>query len=366
MVEPPKLTIQANLKVSLKPILAIRLNQVLSLKEEQFVKLATELEENEIFQKLVSLKIISRRPPVMCNYIKSVYELKEEIYSLSLSDDINVYSLVEENRSIVELIKQIGQESYKKYFLSEQQFSFEEIAKSTGLNVQQVKLIFEFTNSVMFYSDLSSLRTNTSLVQQKRYIKIAKIEFENNQPSIIYLLPTYIKGNYVIDYSKLNSIMNTLSKEEKKKVKEILKEIELLNIKQNTLHKLLERIVLVQKEFLLTGDWEKRRVLTQREVAKMLSVDPSVICRIVQDKSIVSPLDIEYPLKEFLPNRKQVVMILLKNLLSEIEHASDNNKKKITDKEICEIVKSKYGFSLSRRSINYYKNELGIFKRGIK
>lgn len=346
------LQLQPSLKLIVKPYLVVKLAQQLSLKEEEIVKLYSKIEQSEEFQKLVQLKIISRKPFIPYFSVKEEnYEYREELFS-AVGDTSYIYEIVNQHPEIIKLIKKVGEENYRKYFLSYETYTFEEIAKNLGLKLEEVKQIFDFTNGILIYSDIENKSSDAIKLPESKYVKVAKIGFVKNQPVIEYRVASMFRGFYDINYERLKEFIKNLLPQERKKIKEIVRELEILNIRKSTLHRIIETIAIVQKEFLITGLPEKRKVLTQKEISQIVGVDPSVVCRIVKDKTILGPSNKEYKLVYLLPNRKEIIMFLLQQILE------NQKKKRLTDKELCKVIANITGFTLSRRTINYYRNLL--------
>ena len=357
--EKTELKLKPVVKLQLKPYLVVKLSQYLSLKEENVVKEVLEIEQQEEFQTLLSLKIVSRRPFQQSIFFnKRGYEYFDEI-TPSPFEDSEIYTIIKQNPEIVELIRKIGEKNYKKFFLGYEDYTFEQIADEVKLSVEDVKKIFDFTNSILIFSELQeSSESILTKMPEKKYVRIAKIKFVKQQPVIIYLSPSMLRGEYVINYERLQQFLNKCSAEERKKIKETINKLELINIRKTTLHKIIETIVDVQKDFLLTDLPEKRKILTQKELAKIINVSPSVVCRLVKDKTILSPSAREYKLTTLLPNKKEIMLSVLKEILEE------EKNKRISDNELCKIVLEKTGFQIPRRTINYYKNLLKEIKVG--
>jgi len=349
--EKLNLKLKPVVKLQLKPYLVVKLSQYLSLREENVVREILEIEQEEEFQKLVSLKIISRRPFQRISFLnKENYEYFDEI-TPSPFEDSEIYSIIRQQPDIVELIRKIGEANYKKFFLGYEDYTFEQIAEELSISIEDVKKIFNFTNSILIYSELqTSSEIIPSTIPEKKYIRIAKIKFVKQQPVIIYLVPSMLRGEYVINYDQLQRTIPSFSREERKKIKELIKKLEMLNIRKTTLHKIIETLVSRQKEFLLTELPEKRKILTQKELAKIINVDPSAVCRLIKDKTIIAPSGREYKLTVFLPNKKEIMVEIVKEILSE------KKNKDISDNELCEIIFERTGYRIPRRTINYYRN----------
>ncbi|MDX6770668.1 MAG: hypothetical protein SF051_14130 [Elusimicrobiota bacterium] len=125
-----------------------------------------------------------------------------------------------------------------------------------------------------------------------------------------------------------------------------------LEHRKTTLYRALEAILETQSEFLVSGDPGSRRVLTQSELSHRLDSLPSVIHRLVSNKSVRLPWGLEVPLKSLLPNEKS----LARDRLHELALA----KPGLSDEALRHEMYRLFGASPSRRSIAKYRKELGL------
>ncbi|MCX7956482.1 MAG: hypothetical protein N2643_01110 [Endomicrobia bacterium] len=335
-------------KAALKGKIGIKLSETLLLNEEESIKKIFSIEHSDEFQMLVSLKVVSRKP--IFGYKNLVtYELKDDIVP-TLSDYIELDKFVNKNLDVIHLIKKIGEEKYKKYFLDYECYSFEDIAQNTGLSINEVKQVFSFTNEVLisniFYSEIIKLQYPQ---EYKKYIRIAEVKFFGKKVVVLWLTPSILRGQYKIDYGKLNKILRSLSCSQRKKIKEVVNQLELYNIRASVLYRIVETLCDFQKEFLLTGKLNKLRVITQKKLSEIIGISPSVVCRAIKEKTILAPSG-EYKLSELLMNRKEFIMVIIEDIIAK--------NKTLTDKQLCEVLKQKTGVQLSRRTVNYYRNLL--------
>jgi len=132
----------------------------------------------------------------------------------------------------------------------------------------------------------------------------------------------------------------------------IIRRVELLAFRQTTLYRVLEYLIEAQADFLATGDPSRRIPLTQREVAGRLNIAPSVLNKLIANKSVELPWSLEAPLKTMLPSRKAVMRERLCDLALKLPEAGDDTLR--------EELKKLAGASLSRTTIIQYRKELGL------
>ena len=184
------------------------------------------------------------------------------------------------------------------------------------------------------------------------YAKIAKIKKVNDQLYIEYLNIHYLRGRYIINYEKLVSLKESdyLSLQEKKELGRLIKILEMINFRKNTLYRILKEIVEKQERFLKSGDPKDKVIFPQKEIAVKLGLNPSLISRAIKLKCIEVPWGQDFSLKDLFAEKKEVIKEFLREFISK--------NKKVADKELVKIVKEKFKVSLSRRSLNDYRREI--------
>lgn len=328
----------------------IKLSNFLSMSEEEFQEYIRLVENDPLFKELMypedpKFKIISRRRFPNARFH---YSLNEDL-TTSQSNHI-LQELLSSNEGIINFIRKLGQEKFEKYFLyNECNLSLKEISDALKLNIDKIKEILNFVNSFLIASELNP-HPYTSIVRP--IIKIARITIDKNSKFLIeYLNGDYARGRYVINYKLLYKLKqeNKLPKEKIKKIDKLIKKLELINLRKNIVHRILEKIVEKQKKYFKTGDPNDLVVLKQNELSKELKIHPGTTSRLLNNKSIETPFG-EKKLRFFICNQKRLIKMRIKELLL--------NKGKMSDAMLCERIRQKYKVKLSRRTICQYRNEL--------
>jgi RNA polymerase sigma-54 factor len=95
-------------------------------------------------------------------------------------------------------------------------------------------------------------------------------------------------------------------------------------------------------------------------------VHPSIISRATSGRSIETPWGEEKPLKAFFvaagPKQREEILRHIRNILREEKYELQKGsiKKPSGDKEIAAILLSKYGVSISQRTVAKYRNSMKI------
>ncbi len=333
--------------------LALRLEQVnlLELSEAEFQRLIREVESSPLFQKL-------RREEKLVHYQKfpradispHFYELKEEI--LADEGSLDVERLLHHREEVVGLIRRLGLERFKSYFLyPDEEMTVEEIAQDCGLKPAEVERIHDFLDDFSIMSEF--YHPSTLSPSRVHYSRIASIERNSGGFIIGYFCPSSARGKYVIDHERFEELESHgyFNKSETKEIRRLLQKLQLINMRKDVLHRALEMVVERQRLYLESADEKSLLPFTQKEVAERLGVAPSTITRAIRNKSIDTPWGEERPLKDFFPGPKKFKKEMIGQVLGEGGPLSDRELKARLEER---------GISISRRSVARLRKELEI------
>ncbi len=187
----------------------------------------------------------------------------------------------------------------------------------------------------------------------------ARIEVNGKVVEVIindYILPDVTLSKYYKTYLKNDN------KETKKYVKNMKNEYDWLKssleIRKNTLYKVIGEITKTQYEYFIKG--EKYLVpIKQKDIADKLNISESTVSRIVNDKYIETNNGI-LSLKYFFYSgpAEMISDIVIQNLIKEII-GKENRKKPLSDNKISEIIEEN-GIKIARRTVTKYREKLGI------
>lgn len=353
-----KTSLQAKPKLQNKLIARLKFSEILNLPEPDFAKMIAEIEKDPVFLQLLypkdsSPRAVFRKRFSHTRISQNFYEINEEIKSGDKAVDVE--RLLENHRGVQELIQKIGKKSFENYFLyRESPYAPEKIAKICNLNLEEVGRIQSF---ILEFSIHSEFFCPSTLPQESHhYTPIAKIEIEKNGEFFVsYLSPHLARGRYVINRERVLELRKKMNLKDKKSIAELLKKLEWINLRQDTLQKIFKEIMETQEFYFSTQDSSKLLSLTQREMARRIGVAPSTISRAVCWKTIFLPWGEEKPLTELFLNRKKVALCHLEKLLNEL---LVEPKKKISDNFLKEMLMKRHRVKISRRTVNLYRREM--------
>lgn len=342
------------MRQELRQVLRMEQATLLEMPEEEFQKLIVEIERNPIFQRLYQREEVIRRQRFPRTDISSnFYQIKPEL--VADIGSLDVESLLLNKKHIAHQIQKLGIEKFKRYFLfPESGTSAEEIAGECDLAVSEMqkinRLIDEFSILSEFYHP-SALSSGGVY-----YSKIASVE-KNREGFIIgYFSPSLARGRYSIDYERFEQLKDTLTAVEIKQIRQLLKKVELVNTRKDTLTQILQAVVERQALYLESGDLKALLPFNQKELARKIGLAPSSVSRAIRGKSIDTPWGEEVPLKHFFPRPKSFKKELLRQLL-------EADRELPSDEAIKARLQDKFGVAISRRSVANLRKELKISPR---
>ncbi len=147
----------------------------------------------------------------------------------------------------------------------------------------------------------------------------------------------------------------------KDKISQAMFLIKSIEQRKNTLYKVLECLLIKQKEFFLKGK-EFIKPLTLREVADDIKMHESTVSRAVKDKYVLTTfgtIKIKSLFASGVNNSNQDMATLqIKNVIKKVIN-EENKSKPLSDQAISEML-AKDNMKISRRTVAKYREELGI------
>ena len=325
---------------------------VLELPEEDFHRLITEVEQSPLFQRLYRKEKVVRYQRFPGTDISPhFHEIKEEV--LADRGSLDIESLLLNKEGIVRQIQRLGIDKFRRYFLCpEEGMSLEEIAAECRLDLNEVKeinrLVDEFSVHSEFYhpSTLEGARA-------VRYSKVASVERGKDGFVIAYFSPHLARGRYAVDHEKVEELASqgAFSEEDMREVRRLLRKLELINSRKDTITRTIQAIVDKQALYLESGQVRALLPFTQKELAQKLEVVPSSVSRAISHRSVDTPWG-EEPLKTFFPRPRKFRKELVRRLLElEGQPLSDEALRRKLEEA---------GVSVSRRLIADLRAELKI------
>lgn len=323
---------------------AIKLARLLEMSEREFEARITQLEANPLFSRLVTEGAIRVQP-----YAARLASRKPDGRQLSMSSD-GLSALLDGRSNQVELIQRMGQELFEENFLGDSALSDERRAAACGISAQEAQALREFVDRAYIQAELQLPATASA--PEQVYSVVGGIEIDKGGPVLAFFNREIWKGRYRLDGGRLAALRQSLSFAAARRLDKLVSQVELLDRRKTTLYRVLEALLDQQARFLISRDPSALRALTQTAVAKHLDISPSVLNRLISNKSIRLPWGLETPLSALMPSSKRLLLDRVDELVS--SHPGHS------DQQLREELARRFGAQLSRRSISQYRKDLGV------
>jgi transcriptional regulator with XRE-family HTH domain len=347
-------------------LLLARLQTVplLNMGEKQIAELIREVESDPLFQQILhptrpDWKVVRFVPHPRTRLGDSFFELNEN--ALRSDAPADVVGILERHKGVAERVKRMGRDRFERYFLrAEENMSPTEIAKECGLTPDQAEevrsFLLDFSVNAEFFDPSGLRKEASSSGPTARIARLGRWEAPPGGALTLDLTsPHLARGRYGIDYDRFQDLLRRgpLSGDLKRRLRAIVHRLELVNWRQNALFRMLDLLGHLQEDYLRSHDSLKRRIITQREMARRISVAPSTVNRALQDRSVVLPWGEELLLEDLFCSRKTLCLDALDVLESRDERFGDRS-----DAELQARLKKDLGFAVPRRTVNTYRREI--------
>ncbi|MDE5608342.1 MAG: RNA polymerase factor sigma-54 [Muribaculaceae bacterium] len=137
--------------------------------------------------------------------------------------------------------------------------------------------------------------------------------------------------------------------------------IRIIRMRQETLYRVMQAILKIQRDFFLTGDERDIRPMILKDVAALTGYDLSVISRATTDKYVATSHGI-YPLKMLFNERPRedsdASSVQIQHALRDLIDAEDKSAP-LSDEALTAALAAR-GFDIARRTVAKYRERLGL------
>lgn len=260
-----------------------------------------------------------------------------------------------ESISVPEFVRRAIAEEFE--LLSKHQYN--EVAKKLGATTQKIQTVSHFIsenlNPFPARANWGTVRhpnQNTPDVFHQPDILIYYLNHKPGNPLVIEII-TPSRGTLRINPLFKKALKQQVGEKQEEWKKDIDKAsllIKCIQQRSNTMRQLMEKIVAIQKSFIIQGDMYLEP-LTRAEIAEALEVHESTISRAVANKTVQLPNKKIIPLATFF-DRSLAVRAILRNII-------ENEKRALNDTEIKNRLENQ-GIKVARRTVAKYRSMEGI------
>ncbi len=173
--------------------------------------------------------------------------------------------------------------------------------------------------------------------------KVAAIE--SGAFAVSFYFPHLVRGLFEIDRPRLKEWQSGrgLGKEDASRLRRLVGLMELSNMKQGAFWRVLERLMVLNRDYFETRDPSRMAPVSLRKLADQLDFAPSTVSRVVSGKSLILPWGQEAAISDLMPGQRRVVLSILEKVLPDMPRA--------TDLAIARRLKESHGVTVSRRTV---------------
>jgi RNA polymerase sigma-54 factor len=317
--------------------------QLLAAPEREVAETVRELEGEPLFRRLVDAGVVAIDAYASARFAArrfAGYELR--------STGEGLPEAIDGNSDEIRLLSRLGRELFEEVFLRDEALTDRQRAERCAISEREAKRLREFVDTLYIQAEFSAAPSQGAPATV--FSSVAGVSVEAGQPVLAFFHREIWKGRYRIDAGRREDVLGALTPTEARGMSDLLRQLELVDRRKTTLYQVLEAVLEAQAEYFITRDPDRRRPLTQRDLASRLEVCPSVINRVITNKAIELPWGVEVPLKDLLPSRKTV--------LRDQVYLLTSSRPGLTDDAIKGEIDRLFGVSLSRQSISQYRREV--------
>ena len=332
----------------------IKLAKLLELPEKAVEDKLRALEGDPLFKRLAAAGAVALESDGAARFASR----RTGGYGLRTSTQ-GIPELLDGRGDLAVLIERVGQERFTECFLSDEEgLDDHERAKRCGLSPEDVRRLRALVDRLYVQAEFEAPAPAEAASAAPPLVcsAVAGIGVENGRPYLAFFHRDVWKGRWQVNDAKRRLLEAAMPAKDRRRLDALLREIEQLERRKSTLLKVLETVIESQAAFLVSRDPAKRAALTQRDLSARVGADPSVINRLIANKSVELPWGLEAPLRAFVPSPKTILRERLQELAAASPDASDEALR-------AQLLK-RYGAKLSRRSVTQYRKELRLGRAG--
>lgn len=328
----------------------VKMAQAIRRSEPEWAQLLSEVEKDPLFQDLFSAHVDNQRIVRYKRYGKTslsgqFYEMQDE--QVVGGGGQSPETLLDKKKHLLSLIQKIGQDNFEKYFLyREESISREQIAEACGLSVAEATQLQDFIVDMSVEAEFYHPSTLESSPNVRPTMIGRIVKNDDGSYSLSFFSPHLARGVYEINHDAFKKWQKEkqVSRVDAARLRKFLGLLELSNLKQGAFWRVMEYLLVAQKDYLDTKDPAKLAPISLRQVARHLQFAPSTISRVMALKSLLLPWDHEVMLSHLMPGQRKVVLNILDKIIV------DKNRS-VTDAELALQVEETFGVKVSRRTI---------------
>lgn len=323
----------------------MKLARLLEAPESELERRIRDLEAGPLFARLLEAGVVARQSPDHVRFASRRFAGR----AMRTSSE-GLPEIADGNGDLAKLMQGIGQEDFTAVFLGEDGRSDAQRAKLCGISAEDARRLREFVDRLYVQEQFEAPAPKAA--PEPTFSALAGIAIEDGKPVLAFFHREIWDRRYAISDERRRDLALDLPPREAKRAETLLRELEYIDQRKTTLYRVLEAVLETQADYLVSGAAERRVPLTQKALSDRLDISPSVLNRLIANKSVELPWGLEAALSVFVPSRK--------SLLRDQLHDLALSRPELSDEGLRAELRERHGVELSRRSITQYRKELGV------
>ena len=261
----------------------MKLARLLEMPEREVSDRVRELEADPLFERLRAAGVVSFSPFSEARFAARRFGG----WGVKTSSE-GLGDLIDGQGDIVRLIQRVGQERFEEFFLNDEARSDAERSQACDVSLKEATRLREFVDRVYIQSEFEGPAQSAPA---KVFSAVAGISVEDGKPILSFFHREIWSKRYGVDERRREELLRGLPPKEAHKADALLRELDFLDRRKTTLYRVLEAFLETQAGFLVSGDPEKRRSLTQKGLSDRPRVSPHRVttCVVNTRKSSIDP-----------------------------------------------------------------------------
>jgi len=329
----------------------LKLARLMRMRDEEFAGLCERLRRDPLFEKLTASGAVRVSPMSRAAFTArscAGWDLRAPAQGLG--------DLLDAGSPMVALIRRIGVGRFQASFLSGDRISDRVRASRCKITAGEAAALREFLDKVYIRSEFEATAPVPPGPPRKVFSTVAGFTVQKGRPVLRWFDREVWKARYAVDEDRLEALLRGLAPSERETARRFAARLAFVERRKTTLFKVLEALQVAQAAYLTSGKPELRQPVTQRSIATAVNSDPSVLNRLISNKSVELPWGMEAPLKELMPSAKK----LTRDVVEGLALAEPG----LSDEALRRVLAERRNIHLSRRSIAQYRKESGLGARG--
>jgi hypothetical protein len=332
--------------------------QALQMAPASFKELVRRVEEDVLFRRLLDVglpggSLVKRRAfSRMSSRLRARHPVLEN--SSAGTSGFDLGRTLAEHAEGVDVLRRLGFERAKTLLESEDLAERRRAIASWGIDDESSGLLQSLLEHLAVFGAMASLSEMVQLPVASCAL-VARFEPGPDGAFVIAPLVSYFRSErYVIEYERLTEARRTglFTEDEARRLPSLLGDLESINYRGDTLHKILCAVADAHARFLRSRRDVDLAPLTQLQLAQAIAAHPSAVCRIVAGRSVLTPWGEERALSSFFPGKRRRNERAVASVLSE--------EPRLSDREVALRLRERFGYRISRRSAALYRCGLSI------